>query len=74
MDLLSQGLTPQQARAVLPNATKTEIMVTMNLREWRHFLKLRTAKDAHPDMRTLTIPLLEEFKSKLPIIFDDIEV
>lgn len=73
-ELLEEGATPQEARSVLPNSLKTEIVVTMNLREWRHFFKLRTAKVAHPQMREVAIPLLNEFKEKLPEIFDDIEV
>jgi thymidylate synthase (FAD) len=65
--------TPQQARYFLPNGLKTEIVMTANLREWRHVLKLRTSKAAHPDMRALMLPLLKELKSLVPIIFDDIE-
>ena len=72
--LLEKGSSPQEARTVLPNSLKTEIVVTMNLREWRHFFKLRTAKVAHPQMRELTIPLLAELKSNIPVIFDDIIV
>lgn len=73
-ELLDLGATPQEARSVLPNSTKTEITITANYREWRNFFKLRTAKAAHPSMREVTIPLLKELKEKLPIIFDDIEV
>lgn len=73
MDLLSMGATPQEARSVLPNSTKTEITITANYREWRNFFKLRTAKAAHPQMREVTIPLLNELKQKLPVVFDDIE-
>ena len=73
LNLLKSGLTPQEARAVLPNSVKTEINVKNDIRNWRHFLKLRTAKDAHPQMRELTIPLLEELKSKIPVLFDDIQ-
>lgn len=71
--LIACGSTPQQARPVLPNSLKTEIICTANLREWRHILRLRTAKDVHPQMRELMLPLLQEFKSRIPIIFDDIE-
>lgn len=71
--LLEKGATPQEARSVLPNSIKTEVVMTANLREWRHFLKLRTAQAAHPQMRELTIPLLKELKEKIPVIFDDIE-
>jgi thymidylate synthase (FAD) len=71
-DLLKQGAQPQEARSVLPNSLKTEIGVMMNMREWRHFFKLRTPLTAHPQMRELTIPLLEEFRSRIPILFDDV--
>ena len=73
LKLLELGATPQEARSVLPNSTKTEITITANYREWRNFFKLRTAKAAHPQMREVAIPLLAELKKKLPIIFDDIE-
>jgi len=66
------GWTPQQARSVLPNALKTELVMTANLREWRHFFELRTAPEAHPQMRELAKPLLQEFRGKIPVIFDDI--
>ena len=72
--LLEKGATPQEARSVLPNSIKTEVVMTANLREWRHFFKLRTAKAAHPQMRELTIPLLEDLKNILPDFFNDIEV
>lgn len=74
LQLIKKGAKPEEARSILPNSLKTEIVVTMNLREWRHFFKLRTSKRAHPQMRELTIPLLNEFQSKLPIIFDDINL
>lgn len=72
--LIKLGVKPEEARSILPNSLKTEIVVTMNLREWRHFFKLRTSKRAHPQMREVAIPILEEFKKLIPIIFDDIEV
>ena len=72
-NLLSDGCTPQEARSVLPNSIKTEIVMTANLREWRHFLKLRTAKAAHPQMRELTVPLLHELQERVPVVFDDIQ-
>lgn len=71
---LWKGRTPQQARYFLPNGVKTELIMTCNMREWRHFFQLRTPKPAHPQMRELVIPLLEEFKKQIPVIFDDIEV
>lgn len=70
--LLNQGWRPEQARSVLPNALKTEIVSTYNLREWRHIFKLRTMGKAHPQMREVMIPLLAELKVKLPIFFGDI--
>ena len=74
MKLLELGATPQIARAVLPNSTKTEITVSANYREWRNFFKLRVPADVHPQMREVTIPLLKELKGMIPVIFDDIEV
>ena len=74
LKLISEGATPHEARSVLPNSTKTEITITANYREWRAFFKLRTAKAAHPQMQEVTRPLLKELKTRLPIIFDDIEV
>ena len=72
-ELLNQGWQPQQARSVLPNSLKTEIVVTANMREWRHIFQQRTAKAAHPQMRELMIPLLEEFQKAIPVLFDDID-
>lgn len=66
------GQSPQKARTVLPNSLKTEINISTNIREWRHIFKLRTAKTAHPQMREVMCPLLDDFKSKIPILFDDI--
>lgn len=70
--MMKTGNQAQEARSILPNSLKTELVMTANLREWRHFLKLRTAPDAHPQMREIAIPLLEEFKSKIPVVFDDV--
>lgn len=72
LQLINGGWQPQQARSVLPNSLKTEIVVTANLREWREIFRQRTAKVAHPQMRELMCPLLDELKEKLPIIFNDI--
>lgn len=70
--LIELGATPQEARSVLPNSLKTEIIITYNLREWRHFFNLRCSPRAHPQMREITILLLAEFKKQIPVIFDDI--
>ncbi len=70
--LIALGAKPQEARSVLPNSLKTEIVITMNLREWRHFFKLRAANAAHPQMRQIAIPLLRKFQELIPVIFDDL--
>ena len=72
--LIQLGATPEQARSILPNSLKTEIVVTMNLREWRHFFKLRTSKRAHPQMREISIPLFRKLREMLPSVFDDIQI
>ncbi len=72
IELIENKASPQEARSVLPNSLKTEILVTMNLRSWRNFFKLRTDKHAHPQMREIAIPLLKEFQSLIPVIFDNL--
>lgn len=62
--LLKQGWTPQQARTVLPNALKTELVMTGFISDWEHFFKLRDAGSAHPQARELAHPLHEEFKNR----------
>ena len=64
--------TPEQARSILPNSLKTEIVMTMNLREWRHFFKLRCDKAAHPQMREVAYLILDLLNQNIPIIFEDI--
>lgn len=71
-ELISLGATPQEARSILPNSLKTEIVITCNLREWRHILKLRCSKKAHPQAREIFLMILQQFSNKIPIIFDDI--
>lgn len=71
--MLDWGCSPQEARAVLPNSLKTEIVMTANVREWRHFLKLRASPAAHPQMREVANMLLTELNFLLPGLFDDIE-
>lgn len=73
--MLDSGCTPQEARSVLPNSIKTEVVMTANYREWRHFFWLRAARKtgpAHPQMEELTCPLLDEISSRIPVVFDDI--
>jgi thymidylate synthase (FAD) len=74
MELIESGATPQEARCILPNSLKTELVMTMNLREWRHFFKLRTSTASHPQVREIAIPMLGKFKELIPVIFDDINV
>lgn len=72
--LRADGCTPQLARSILPNSLKTEIGLTTNYRELRNILKLRTAPDAHPDIRSLFNELLKDLRKRIPIIFDDIPI
>jgi thymidylate synthase (FAD) len=72
-NLLNIGHSPQEARSVLPNSLKTEVVMTANLREWRLFFKLRTSMAAHPQMREVTRPLFDKLKTIIPVVFDDIE-
>lgn len=75
--MLDFGLSPQQARAVLPNSLKTEVVMTANLREWRHFFKLRalgTTGKPHPQMLEVAVSLLEDMKNLIPVVFDDLVV
>ena len=72
--LLENGCKPQIARSVLPTCLKTELVMTANLREWRHFIKLRGSAAAHPDIRILTKDLLRQLKAQIPVVFDDLDV
>lgn len=69
LELLKAGISPQEARSVLPNSLKTELWMTANIREWLHFFNLRAAKPAHPQMRQVAIPLLLKLQELLPPIF-----
>lgn len=71
-NLLDQGCTPQEARAVLPNSLKTELVMTADIREWRHFLKLRCSAAAHPQIREVATQLLEALYQEMPVLFGDI--
>ena len=72
--LIELGASPQEARSVLPNSLKTEIVATMNLRGWRNFFKLRTAKASHPQFREVACMLLEIFAKDYPVFFEDLLV
>lgn len=71
--LIELGATPQIARSVFPNALASRIVTTYNLRNWRHFFLMRTTREAHPQMRQVAIPLLQEFQAKIPVLYEDIE-
>ena len=72
MDLLALGAKPQEARDVLPLSLKTEVVMTANVREWRHFFELRTSKAAHPQMQRVAKMLLRQFRNAIPVVFDDV--
>jgi len=72
LKLIELGASPEQARSVLPNSLKTEIVMTCNIREWRHVFQLRCSPPAHPQMREIMLPLLADIHSILPILFEDI--
>ncbi|MDJ0782782.1 MAG: FAD-dependent thymidylate synthase [Desulfosarcinaceae bacterium] len=73
LNLIEGGASPQEARSVLPNSLKTEVVMTANLREWRHILKLRCAAASHPQIRQIMLPLLDRFHRAIPVIFDDLQ-
>lgn len=70
--LIAKGWPPQKARSVFPNALSSRILVTGNLRNWRHALIMRTTRETHPQFRQVMIPLLVEFQTRLPILYEDI--
>lgn len=70
--LIQAGAKPQEARSVLPNSLKTEIVMTANMREWRHVFRLRCDTPAHPQIREVMLPLLGEFHERLPVLFADL--
>ncbi len=72
-ELIKKGVKPEEARSILPNSLKTEIVMTMNLRSWRHFFKLRCHKSAHPQIREIAKPMLKEFILLIPEIFEDLD-
>ena len=71
--LIDQEFKPEEARDILPNATATTLVMTMNFRELRHFLKLRLDKAAHPQIRELAGMILDILKEKYPVFVEDIE-
>jgi thymidylate synthase (FAD) len=73
VDLLRLGWTAQQARSVLPNSLKTEVIMTANPREWRHVFQVRCHRDAHPQMVEVMVPLRDEFAKRWPVLFGDVQ-
>ena len=73
LEMISEGAKPEEARSILPNSLKTEIVVTMNMREWRHFIRLRSSKAAHPQIREIAQMILAEFIELFPPLFDDLQ-
>ena len=72
LEMVELGATAQEARSILPNSLKTEVVTTCNLREWRHIFKLRCAAASHPQMRQVALPILAEFNKRLPLVFGDL--
>lgn len=72
--MVTNGISAIDSESGLPLGLKTELIVTTNLREWRHILRLRTSAAAHPQMRQLMSGLLQELKTKIPVVFDDISI
>jgi thymidylate synthase (FAD) len=70
LNLLNVGWVPQQARSILPNSLKTEIVMTCNVREWRHVFNLRTSMAAHPQIVEVMKPLQQKLQEMVPVIFD----
>jgi len=73
LDLIEAGAPPELARSVLPNSTKTELVLTANFRSWRNFLTLRTSKAAHPQMREVANQVYDLFNKYVPVIVADLE-
>lgn len=71
-ELIEAGAKPEEARSVLPNSLKTEIVMTMNLREWRHFIRLRGSRAAHPQIVEITAQIRDEFVKRYPVFFEDL--
>jgi thymidylate synthase (FAD) len=72
LNLIEGGASPQEARSVLPNSLKTELVMTANMREWRHIFKLRCAAASHPQIRQVMLPLLDRFRNEVTVLFEDL--
>ena len=72
--LAAKGYKADVCRMLLPHSTKSSVILTANIREWRHIFKLRTAKAAHPTVQSVMKRVLVQFKKHIPIFFEDIEL
>lgn len=72
LSMAAKGAAVDQLRMLLPHSTKADVFMTANLREWRHIFKLRCVPATHPSVREIMTMLLNEFRSQLPVLFDDI--
>jgi thymidylate synthase (FAD) len=72
LEAVRYGLDPEYARSMLPHCLAARLIVKANFREWRHILKLRTDKAAHPDMRKVMSKLAAQCAKKCPAVFGDI--
>jgi thymidylate synthase (FAD) len=70
LKLIREGASPQEARSVLPNSLKTEVVMTANLREWKHVFQLRCSRAAHPQIREIMLPLLADLHKRVPVVFE----
>ncbi len=73
LQMAELGATPDQMRMILPHSTASEIVMTANIREWKHILSLRTTNHVHPSVRQIMIPLLIYFQKEMPEIFESVE-
>jgi thymidylate synthase (FAD) len=73
ISMLNNGYKPEEARGVLPTSLAADLVMTANYREWRHFLKLRCSKEAHPQIRQIAVPLLQELQDSIPVMFEGID-
>lgn len=72
--MIDSGVKPEKARDVLPLCLKTELMMTANFREWRHFLKLRGSRMAHPGIRKIAKQIYKVFQRAIPVLVEDIKL
>ncbi len=74
LNLQKLGITNEDARYVLPNAVESQIVITANLREWRHIIKLRGSSDSQWEIRNVVIKIIELLKNNVPTVFEDFKV